>query len=138
MSEDAGPNETPGGFTNEQTEILRAIWNEMKGMKSSLVFQLETMRQELSERIDRTNERLDRTNERLDWTNERLDRNTERLDEFGHQLVESEMRVATALTDLAGDVRSVSVAIKEWRGEHRGEVAELRRRVDRIEERLRV
>ncbi len=47
---------------NEQTELLRLIWNEMKALG-----------QNLGGRIDETNARLDQTNQRIDSTNQRID-----------------------------------------------------------------
>ncbi|HWB74383.1 MAG TPA: hypothetical protein VG755_05495, partial [Nannocystaceae bacterium] len=46
------------GGSDEQVEVLHAIWNELKGLNS---------------RVERTNERLEQTNERLEQTNERLE-----------------------------------------------------------------
>ncbi len=108
-------------------EILRNIWNEMKALKASLESQLTTTREDLGSRIDQTNERLDQTNERLDQTNERLE-------DLGRRVTESEMRLATATTELAGDVHVLSDLIREWRGDRRADRSRLEKRVTRIEE----
>ena len=116
---------------NEQVEILRAIWTEMKGLNA---------------RVDQTNARLDQTNARLDQTNARLDQTYARLDavrtEFREEIdtlrrrvVESAVPLATATTQLAAEVQSLSGLIREWREEHRADRAELRTRVARLEER---
>ncbi len=44
---------------------------------------------------------------RIDQTNERLDHTNERLDALHRRVVESEIRVATVMTDLAGTVHEV-------------------------------
>jgi hypothetical protein len=56
-----------------------------------------------------TNARLDGTNARLDETNERLDTTGE---ELGRRIVESELRTATAITDLAGTVRELTAHLR--------------------------
>ena len=110
---------------DEQVEILRAIWNEMKGLNA---------------RVDQTNARLDQTNARIEQTNARLDAmRTEPRDEIDglrRRVVESEVRLATATTQLASDVQALSGLIREWREEHRADRAELRTRVARLEERV--
>lgn len=74
------------------------------------------------ERIDETNARLNETNARLNETNARLDGLGETL---GRRIVESELRTATAIAELAGTVRELSASLKEDR--------DLRRRVERCE-----
>ena len=74
------------------------------------------------ERIDETNARLNETNARLNETNARLESLREDL---GRRIVESEMRTATAITDLSGTVKELVNVIKEDR--------DLRGRVDRCE-----
>lgn len=67
-----------------------------------------------NERIDETNARLDAlstgTNSRLDETNSRLDALRE---ELSRRIVESEIRTATAITDLAGTVREMTSFLKQ-------------------------
>ncbi|MBL8920064.1 MAG: hypothetical protein JNJ54_14460 [Myxococcaceae bacterium] len=58
----------------------------------------------------RTNERLDETNSRLDETNSRLDA---LRDELSRRIVESEIRTATAITELAGTVREMTSFLKQ-------------------------
>lgn len=111
--------------SDEQVEILRAIRNEMKALNA---------------RVDQTNARLDQINARLDQTNARLDAvRTELRDEIDglrRRVVESEVRLVTATTQLALDVQALSGLIREWREEHRADRAELRTRVARLEERV--
>lgn len=74
-------------------------------------------------RIDQTNARLDQTNAKIDQTNARLDLVR---DELGARIVESELRTATAITDLAGSVREVKVLLRDR--------LDLRDRVERCEQ----
>ena len=62
-------------------------------------------------------------NGRVDQTNTRID--TLR-DELSHRIVESEVRTATALTDLAGTVRELTTHLRAQ--------SDLRPRVERCEE----
>jgi methyl-accepting chemotaxis protein len=82
-----------------------------------------------NDRVDQTNARLDQTNARLEQTNARLDETNERLEGLGHTLssriAESEMRTATALTDLAGGLQKVTATLHD--------ALDLRPRVERCE-----
>ena len=121
----------------EQVEILREIWNEMKALNS---------------RVDKTNQRLDKTNERLDAVRTELKQEIgdlrselkqemtelrsdikDEVDQLRRRVVESEVRLATATTQLSTDVQSLSGLIREWREEHRSDRAEIKRRLERIE-----
>ena len=82
---------------------------------------LEVLKQ-IREDGRRNGERIDETNARLNETNARLDNLGETL---GRRIVESEMRTATAIAELAGTVRELSTSLKEDR--------DLRRRVERCE-----
>ncbi len=85
---------------------------------------------EIRDAVVETNSRVDATNERLDATNERLDATNERLDALSRRITESEMRTATALTELAGAVHSVRDLLRD-------DLA-LRDRVSRCEADIRV
>ncbi len=88
---------------------------------------------EIRDEIRRTNERLDATNERLDATNGRLDATNASLsvridamhEGLSRRIVESELRTATAIADLAGTVREMTAVLRE---QH-----DLRPRVERCE-----
>lgn len=64
----------------------------------------------------KTNERLEQTNAGIEQTNARIDQTNERLEHLGESLsqriVESEMRTATAITDLAGTVRDLVTLLR--------------------------
>jgi chromosome segregation ATPase len=124
---------TRRGDGDEQVELLRNIWNEMKALKASLESQLEATRREIGERIDQTNARLDQTNGRLDAVREEL---RDEMDGLRRRVVESEVRLATATTQLSSDVQQLSGLIREWREEHRADRAELRVRLARVEEHI--
>ncbi len=108
---------------DQQTEILRLIWQEIKALKSSFETRLDATREELSSRLDATREEL---SSRIDETNERLDAQHRRT-------TESEMRLATATTQLAGDVQGLTGIIQQWREDHRTDRETLARRVTRLE-----
>ena len=89
-------------------EILKSIRDEVKQTNS---------------RLDTTNSRLDTTNSRLDQTNSRLE---EMREDLSQRIVHSEIRTATAITELAGSVREMTQVLKSS--------AELRPRVERCEQ----
>ena len=74
------------------------------------------------ERIDETNARLNEMNGRINETNVRLE---SLRDDLGRRIVESELRTATAITELSGSVRELIGVIKEDR--------DLRGRMERAE-----
>jgi predicted nucleic acid-binding Zn-ribbon protein len=77
---------------------------------------------QIRDEVRKTNERLDATNERLDATNARLEAMN---DDLGRRIVESELRTATAITDLAGTVRELIGYLRAQ--------ADLRPRVEKCE-----
>jgi len=97
--------------TDITIEILRGIRDEVKQTNS----RLDAMREELSGRIDSTNTRIDSTNTRLDSLR----------DELSHRIVASEVRTATAISDLTYATREMTDVL---RAQH-----DLRPRVDRCE-----
>jgi uncharacterized protein involved in exopolysaccharide biosynthesis len=103
---------------SEQLQVLRAIWTEMKALNG---------------RVDQTNVRLDQTNARLDAMRTEL---RDEIDGLRRRVVESEVRLATATTQLATDVQALSGLIREWREEHRADRADIRARITRIEQRV--
>ncbi len=118
---------------NEQTELLRLIWTEMKALGQNLGSRidgvserldsvserLDAVRTELSERIDSVrivlSGRIDQTNERLDQTNERLG------------------AVEETLHELAAQQLMLGRYVKNAADRHDGAIDELRERVTRIE-----
>jgi len=64
---------------HEQTELLRAIWNEMKALGSNLGARIDRTNNRLDAVVDTMDRRFGETNARLDQTNARLDQSNERL-----------------------------------------------------------
>jgi predicted nucleic acid-binding Zn-ribbon protein len=88
----------------------------------------------IRDEVRQTNSRLDQTNSRLDQTNSRLKsmhgdlsaRIEAMHEELSTRIVESEVRTATAITELAGSVREMTGVLKAS--------VELRPRVERCEQ----
>ena len=70
------------------------------------------MLKEIRDDGKRNDQRIDETNARLNVTNARLE---SLRDDRGRRIVESELRTATAITELSGSVRDLVTAIKEDR-----------------------
>jgi len=106
--------------SDEQVELLRGIWNEMKGLNS---------------RVDQTNVRLDavRTELKGEIGALRVELKSE-VEALRRRVVESEVRLATATTQLSTDVQGLSGLIREWREEHRSDRAEIKERLGRLEQ----
>jgi hypothetical protein len=68
---------------------------------------------------------LRQTHATLDETNARLDETNGKLDALGHRVVESEIRMATAITDLAHSVHDLTAYLRAQ--------TDLRPRVERYE-----
>lgn len=83
---------------NPQLAVLRGILEEMK----------------------RLNGRVGETNTRIEGVRTELE---DELDHGRRPVLESEVRFATATTQLSGDVQTLSGLIREWREEHRGDRA---------------
>jgi hypothetical protein len=77
---------------------------------------------EIRDEVRRTNEQLVATNERIDATNERIDAMHAGLSQ---RIVESELRTATAITELAATVRDMTSVLRAQN--------DLRPRVERCE-----
>lgn len=121
----------------EQVEILRAIWNEVKALNG---------------RVNTTNSRLEETNTRLDemrvdLRGEIVGLRTELRTEMGElrrelradidavdrRSVDRDMRLGSALNELSRDVRELTSIVHDWRDEHRLDREDLRERVARLE-----
>ena len=84
---------------------------------------------DIRDEIRETNERLDQTKTEL---SARLDQTRE---ELGKHIVESEMRTATAITDLAGALGDVKALLSE-RLDLDGRVTQCEREIEAIKERI--
>jgi hypothetical protein len=94
--------------TDITVEIMKSIRDEAKQTNG----RLEEMREELSTRIEETNSRL-----------------LEMREELSTRIVHSEIRTATAITELAGTVREMTAVVRTS--------LELRPRVERCEDDIR-
>ena len=104
---------------DEQLEVLRAIWNEMKALNGRIDgvrADLTTLRSELKAEIATLRAEMKAEDDAL-----------------RRRMTESEVRVSTAVS---GETRALASLIREWREEHRAERADLRSRVDRSEKHL--
>lgn len=107
---------------NEQTELLRAIWNEMKALGTNL-----------GGRISETNARLDQTNARLETVVETMDR---RFGETNARLDETNSRLGVvegALRDLAAQQLMLGRFVRKLVD---NDIGELRDRLARVEAKL--
>jgi chromosome segregation ATPase len=75
-----------------------------------------------NKKVDQTNVRVDQLGERVDALGARLDK---RIDNLADRIVESEIRTASAVTELAGTVRAVHSMLSDR--------FDLRDRVERCE-----
>lgn len=77
----------------------------MAGAKNLSIELLKGIRDELNGRVDGLNGRVDGLNGRVDGLNEHVERMREDL---SRRIVESGVRTATAIADLAGTVREMT------------------------------
>jgi chromosome segregation ATPase len=125
----------------EQVAVLREIWGELKAVRSTLRTELLETRTELKAELREVHAELRETRNELSLgiarTNERLEEVRDELKadlgQLAARMTESEVRLATATTELVGTVRDLTGHLAEWREEHREDRADLRRRVDRLE-----
>jgi predicted RNase H-like nuclease (RuvC/YqgF family) len=128
---------------DEQLEVLRAIWGEMKGLNG---------------RVTTTNERLDELRGELKAEMGELRGEVGGLkaemgglkaemgglkaemgglrsdiDLVHRRSVDRDLRLGTSLTELSRDVRELTLVVHDWRDEHRLDREDLRGRVERLE-----
>ena len=112
--------------SDEQTELLRLIWNEMKALGANL-----------GTRIDATNARLDATGAslgaRIDGTNARLDRTIATIDRRFDETNARLDSVDTVLRELAGQQVLLGRFVRSVVD---GQIGELRDRLARVEAKL--
>jgi outer membrane murein-binding lipoprotein Lpp len=121
----------------QQVELLRAIWSEMKALRETFSAELATTRSDLGAHIDQTNERLDAVRAEIKGElTELREELTSDSQAMRRRMTESEVRLATATTQLAGEVDKLGQLVRDWRKEHREDRADLRTRVGRIEQQL--
>jgi len=114
---------------DEQTELLRSIWNEIKALGTNLggrIDQTNARLDELSARVDHNGRRIDATNARLDETNARLDETNQRLG----GLEQRTGVIETTLTELATQQVFLSRFVRHAVDQ---DIAELKARVSKLE-----
>src|SRR5262245_2954616 len=107
----------------------------MREMKKSTAITVEILK-DIRGEIKKTNARLDQTNARLDTFAQAVRGELtdvrgelqELRDDLGRRIVESEMRTATAITDLHGTVRELTSVLRNQ--------ADLRPRVEKCEQEI--
>lgn len=108
---------------DEQPELLRGIWNEMKGLRSEFRSELSSLRTELGERIDAV--RIELKSEIFDLRGATGD--------LCRAMTEADVKLATSVTELAGDGRELNHLVRDWHDEHRKDRDDFRDRIVRIE-----
>ncbi len=140
---------------DEQVELLRGIWNEMKqlndrvdatnaalhgeigGLRSDLREEIGGLRSEFKEEIGglRSEFKEEIGGLRSEFKEELL---LVRADLRGEarRNVERDLRLGTTLAELSLDVRELTGIVHAWRDEHRIDREDLRERVARLERRV--
>lgn len=114
---------------HEQTELLRAIWNEMKALGSNLGARIDRTNSRLDAVVETMDRRFGETNDRLDQTNARLDQSIERLD----QSIERLGVVEQVLRELAGQQVILGRFVRNLVD---ADIGDLRTRLARVEAKL--
>lgn len=117
----------------EQIELLRAIWNEMKALNgrvdatnTALHTEVGGLRSELHTELGGL-----RSEFKTEFFALRTDLKTE-----VRRNIERDLRLGTAVTELSLDVRELTGIVHAWRDEHRLDREDVRERVARLERRL--
>ena len=112
--------EKPTG--GEEVAGPKEICTELENAQSTLRSELEETRTELSSRIDEVrtelSSRIDETNRRVDGVQGEMKSG---FDAMARRMTDSELRLATATTELTGTVRELVSQIRVWRQEDREE-----------------
>jgi chromosome segregation ATPase len=127
---------------DEQVEILRAIWNEMKALNGRVNTTNSTLEQTNSKLEELTSEvsgvRVEVSGLKSEVTGLKSEMMSIRgdIDLVHRRSVERDIRLGTSLTEFARDVRELTHLVHDWRDEHRLDRAELHDRVGRLERRV--
>jgi hypothetical protein len=133
LNEEAAGSYTGRVVMDEQVELLRSIYGEMKALNgrvdatnAALHGELGGLRSEFKEELGglRAESREEFLLLRTDFKSE-VRRNVER-----------DVRLGTAVAELALDVRELTGIVHAWRDEHRIDREDLRERVSRLERRV--
>jgi hypothetical protein len=130
-----------GSAMDDQIDLLRGIWNEVKAVNGRIDTTNTVLRTDLRAeigalRVDLKDEMADlRTDLRGEMMALRIELKQEN-DLVHRRSVERDLRLAASLTELSHDIRELTGVVHVWRDEHRLDRADLRDRVDRLERRL--
>ena len=121
---------------DEQVELLRGIWNEMKALNGRIEKTndgLAELRGEVRTGLAEVRAEIGelRTEVRTDLTELR-----DRIDATHSRSVHRDMRLAGSISQLALDVRDLTLVIHEWHDDQRLGDERLEGRVERIERHL--
>jgi hypothetical protein len=118
---------------DEQIELLRAIWNEMKALNG----RIDTTNAALQEGFGglRTELHDEIGGLRSEFKEEFHGLRTDLKSEVRRNL-ERDLRLGTAVAELSLDVRELTGIVHAWRDEHRLDREDLRERVTRLEIRV--
>ncbi|MCP4660602.1 MAG: hypothetical protein GY856_34815 [bacterium] len=112
---------------NEQTELLRLIWNEMKAVKASVDTKLDGLRTSLETQLEGVRSEveanrleIEKLNEKFDGLNEKFGGLRNDFDVMRGYMVQAEIRSATVIVELRKDREEL--------------YGNLRNRVERLEE----
>jgi hypothetical protein len=122
---------------DEQVELLRGIWNEMKAVNGRIDTTNAVLRTELKGEIGALRSELKGEIGALragltDFRTELV----QEIDMVHRRSVERDLRLAASLSELSLDVRELTGVVHVWRDEHRLDRADLRERVERLERRV--
>jgi hypothetical protein len=140
---------------DEQVELLRGIWNEMKalngrvdatnvalndglgGLRAELHDGLGGLRAELHDEIGTLGAKLHQAigGLRSEFKEEFFALRTDLKTEIRRN-VDRDLRLGTAVAELSLDVRELTGIVHAWRDEHRLDREDLRERVARLERRI--
>ena len=112
---------TMGKMSNDDSLAARPVLSALAAIKDSV----DGLRADTNERFVETNERLDQTNERLERTNERLD-----------LVAERQLRTATEVVELTGEVRVMRQRFEHFVATEGDVIRDLKARMSRCENAL--
>src|ERR1019366_6280690 len=129
---------------DEQVELLRGIWNEMKALNGrvdatnvALNDGLGGLRAELHDGLGGLRAKLHQAigGLRSEFKEEFFALRTDLKTEIRRN-VDRDLRLGTAVAELSLDVRELTGIVHAWRDEHRLDREDLRERVARLERRI--
>jgi len=118
---------------DEQVELLRAIWSEMKALNGRVDTTNATLHGEVGALTAELHASFDGL--RSEFKEEFFALRTDLKTEVRRNL-ERDVRLGTAVAELSLDVRELTGIVHAWRDEHRLDREDLRERVARLERRV--